>query len=156
MLHYYGPSRILWFTVGAVAATWYHREYTRGEFRGWGPCGNRRIEEWRAERAADTARRDQHLTNNASQQKNNEAIGEWSWKPASLPPSEDEEVRRKWDEKTRKAQETVAGLSESALDGIVVAAESLKARLAEFRQSQGQEQQKRAPPPEEPKSRHVV
>lgn len=107
MMHYYGPSRILWFTVGAFAATWYHREYARGESRGWGPCGNRRIEEWRAERAAETATREYRPTNDASQQKRNETVGEWSWKPASLPSSEDEEVRRRWDEKTRKAQETV-------------------------------------------------
>jgi len=108
-MYYHGPSRILWFTVGAFAATWYHREYARGESRGWGPCGNRRIEEWRAERAAETATREQHPTNYAGQQKN-ETI-ERSWRSASLPSFEDEEVRQKWDEKSRKAQETVRLLS---------------------------------------------
>ena len=111
MMYCHGPSRILWFTVGAFAATWYHREYTRGqytrgEFRGWGPCGNRRIEEWRAERAAEPAPREQRPANDVVQQKN-ETIAERSWRSASLPSFEDEEVRRKWDEKTRKAQETV-------------------------------------------------
>ena len=105
-MYCHGPSRILWFTVGALAATWYHREYARGEFRGWGPCGNRRIEEWRAERTAEAVMREQHSANNAGQQKN-ETIAGRSWRPASLPSFEDEEVRRKWDEKTRKAQETV-------------------------------------------------
>jgi hypothetical protein len=110
MFYCHGPSRILWFAVGAFAATWYHREHARGEFRGWGPCGNRRIEEWRAERAAEAIRTEQHPTNDASQQRRNETTGEWSWRPASVPSSEDEEVRRKWDEKTRKAQETVRPL----------------------------------------------
>jgi len=50
--------------------------------------------------------REQHSANNAGQQKN-ETIAGRSWRPASLPSFEDEEVRRKWDEKTRKAQETV-------------------------------------------------
>jgi len=61
------------------------------------------------------------------------------------------------EDRTKKAQETVADLSESALDGIVVAAESLKTKLAEFRQSQWQEQERGTPPPpEDTKSRHVV
>jgi len=141
-MYYRGPSRLIWFAFGAFAATWYHRAHARGEFRGWGPCGNRRIEEWRAERAKETAMKEQFPTNTASQQKNNETTGEWSWRPTTPPSFEDEEVRRRWEEKTRKAQETVADLSDSALDGILVAAESLKAKLAEFRQSQGQEREK--------------
>jgi len=154
-MYYHGPSRLLWFAFGAFAATWYHRTHARGEFRGWGPCGNRRLEEWRAERAAETAMKEQFPTNATSQQR---TIGEWSWRPAAPPPSEDEEVRQRWEEKTRKAQETVADLSDSALDGIMVAAESLKARLAEFRQTQNQGQERRTPPPppEEPKPRHFV
>jgi len=90
-------------------------------------------------------------------QQKNETTGEWSWRPATPPSFEDEEVRRRWEEKGKKAQETVADLSESALDGILVAAETLKARLAEFRQSQRPEQDRRTTPlPEEPKLRHVV
>jgi len=154
-MYYRGPSRLLWFTFGAFAATWYHRAHARGEFRGWGPCGNHRIEEWRAGRAAETAMKEQFPTNTTGQQKRNEANGEWSWRPATPPPFEDEEVHRRWEEKTRKAQETVADLSESALDGILVAAESLKARLAEFRQSQKQEQEQRTPTPEDHKPRLV-
>ncbi|KAF9649221.1 hypothetical protein BDM02DRAFT_3186517 [Thelephora ganbajun] len=155
-MYYRGPSRILWFTFGAFAATWYHRAHARGEFRGWGPCGNRRIEEWRAERAAEAAMKDQS-TNTASQQTKNENIGEWSWRSATPPSPEGDEVRRRWDDKTRKAQETVADLSDSALDGILVAAETLKARLAEFRRSQRQmEDSERRTPPEESKSRHLV
>jgi len=102
---------------------------------------------------------DKFSANNPNQQKQNETTGEWSWKPAAspAPPSfEDQEVYRRWEEKTKRAQETVADLSESAIDGIVVAAESLKARLAEFRQSQRQEQERRPPPPEETNSRHIV
>jgi len=99
--------------------------------------------------------REQYPTHNADQQKKNEAIGEWPWRPASSPSLEDEEVRRRWEDKTRRAQETVADLSESALDGIVVAAESLKTRLAEFRQTQRPEQERRTPP-EEPSPRHAV
>ena len=106
-MYYRGPSRILWFAVGAFAATWYHRAHARGEFRGWGPCGNRRIEEWRAERAADSAMREQYPAN---QQKKNETTGEWPWRPASPPSLEDEEVRRRWEGKTKKAQETVCAL----------------------------------------------
>lgn len=97
----------------------------------------------------------QFPTHGASQQRPNETTGEWSWRPATPPSFEDEEVRRKWEDKTKKAQETVADLSESALDGIVVAAESLKAKLAEFRQSQRHEQEKRAPP-EDTQPRHIV
>lgn len=155
-MYHYGPSRFLWFTFGALAATWYHRAHVRGDFRGWGPCGNRRIEEWRAERAAQSAVKEQFPPNSTGQQKR-EATREWSWRPATSPSPEDEEVYRRWDDKTRRAQETAADLSESALDGIVVAAESLKAKLAEFRQSQRQEQERRAPSPEEPTDpRHLV
>jgi len=152
-MYYGGPSRLLWFTFGAFAATWYHRAHARGEFRGWGPCGNRRIEEWRAERAM----KEQFPTNSISQQKKNETAGEWSWRPTAPPSSEDEAVRRGWEEKTKEAQETVVDLSESALDGILVATESLKARLTDFRRSQKQEEERIAPtPPEEPKSRRLV
>jgi len=91
-------------------------------------------------------------TNTAGQQQKNE----WSWRPTTPPSFEDEEVHRRWEEKTRKAQETVADLSESALDGILVAAESLKARLTEFRQSQKQGQERRTPTPEDPDPRHLV
>ena len=105
MMYYRGPSRILWFAVGAFAATWYHRAHARGELRGWGPCGNRRIEEWRAERAA---MKEQFPAHGASQSKQNEiAPGEWSWRPSTPQSSEDEEIRRKWEDKTKKAQETV-------------------------------------------------
>jgi len=107
MMYHYGPSRLLWFAFGAFTATWYHRAHTRGEFRGWGPCGNRRIEEWRAERAAETAMKEQFPTNTTSQPKKNETTGDWSWRPSTPPSFEDEEVRRRWEEKTRKAQETV-------------------------------------------------
>lgn len=107
MMYYRGPSRFLWFTVGAFAATWYHRAHARGEFRGWGPCGNRRIEEWRAERAAGAAIKEQFPTNTARQPNKTEAPGEWSWRPAAPLSSEDEVVRRRWEEKTREAQETV-------------------------------------------------
>jgi len=157
-MYYRGPSRLLWFGLGAFAAVWYHRAHARGEFRGWGPCGNRRIEEWRAEKAAKTATKEQFPAHTTSRQEMKETVGEWSWRPAAPPSLQDEEVHRMWEEKTKKAQETVADLSESALDGILVAAESLKARLAEFRQSQKQEQEGRAPPPppEEPKPRHYV
>lgn len=110
MMYYRGPSRIFWFTFGVFAATWYHRAHARGDLRGWGPCGNRRIEEWRAQRIAETATREQFPANNANQQKKNETTGEWSWSPATPPSFEDEEVRRRWEEKTRKAQETVRAL----------------------------------------------
>jgi len=106
-MYYRGPSRLLWFAFGAFAATCYHRANARGEFRGWGPCGNRRIEEWRAERAAGTAMKEQFPTNTASQEKKNETTGEWSWRPVPPPLSEDDAVRRRWEEKTREAQETV-------------------------------------------------
>ena len=56
--------------------------------------------------------KEQYPTHNADQQKKNEAPGEWSWRPASLPSLEDEEVRRRWEEKTRRAQETVRPLSD--------------------------------------------
>ena len=146
-MYYRGPSRLLWFAFGALATTWYHRAHARGEFRGWGPCGNRRIEEWRAERATETAMKERFPSNTTTQQKN-EAVGEWSWRPAAPSSPEDEEVRRRWEDKARNAQQTVcvssdfhpaggflprtfkiqvADLSESALDGILVAAESLKA-----------------------------
>jgi len=105
-MYYRGPSRLLWFAFGAFTATFYHRAYTRGEFRGWGPCGNRRIEEWRAERAAGTAMKEQFPTNAAGQEKKNETTGEWSWRPTP-PLSEDDAVRRRWEEKTKEAQETV-------------------------------------------------
>jgi len=152
-MYYRGPSRLLWFAFGAFAATLYHRTHVQGEFRGWGPCGNRRIEEWRAERAVGNTMKEQFPT--TSQEKKNEATGERSWRPAASPLSEDDAVRRRWEEKTREAQETVADLSESALDGILVAAESLKAKLADFRQSQKQEQERRAPS-EEPEPRRLV
>ena len=108
MMYYRGPSRLLWFAVGAFTATWYHRAHARGEFRGWGPCGNRRIEEWRAERATEAAMKDQFPT---TQQKGNETTGEWPWRPTARPPSENEEVHRRWEEKAKKAQETVCILS---------------------------------------------
>lgn len=111
-MFYRGPSRVLWFAVGAFAATWYHQTHPRGEFPRWGHCGNRRIEEWRAGRATESAMKEQYPTHNADQQKKNEAPGEWSWRPASLPSLEDEEVRRRWEEKTRRAQETVRPLSD--------------------------------------------
>ena len=107
MMYYRGPSRVLWFAFGAFAATLYHRAHARGEFRGWGPCGNRRIEEWRAERAAGSAMNEQFPRSTTNQEKKNETTGEWSWRPAAPPLSEDETVRRKWEEKTREAQETV-------------------------------------------------
>lgn len=110
MMYYRGPSRILWFAAGAFAATWYHRAHARGEIRGWGHCGNRRIEEWRAERAAEAATKDQFSSHSASQQKQNGTAGEWSWKPAVPPSFEDEEVRRRWEDKTKKAQETVRAI----------------------------------------------
>lgn len=112
MMYYRGPSRIIWFAVGAFAATWYHRAHARGEFRGWGPCGNRRIEEWRVERAA---MKEQFPTHSASQPKQNEPAGEWSWKPSVPQPFEDEEIRRNWEDKTKKAQETVRAFLVSTL-----------------------------------------
>jgi len=51
--------------------------------------------------------KEQFPTNTTGQQKRNEANGEWSWRPATPPSFEDEEVHRRWEEKTRKAQETV-------------------------------------------------
>ena len=119
MMYYRGPSRLLWFAVGAFAATWYHRAHVRGEFRGWGPCGNRRIEEWRAERAAGTALKEQFPTNAASQEKKNETTGEWSWRPAAPPLTEDDAVRRRWEEKTREAQETVRIPQNNPPDGVL-------------------------------------
>ena len=118
MFYRYGPSRLIWFTVGAFAATWFHRSHARGEFRGWGPCGNRRIEEWRAERAAEAAVNEQFPTRGASPQGNN-AAGSWSWRPAAPPSSEDEAVRRKWEEKTKQAQETVRVSSGSDPSGVL-------------------------------------
>jgi len=106
-MYYHGPSRVLWFAFGAFAATLYHRTHTRGEFHGWGPCGNRRIEEWRTERAAETAMKEQFPTSTTSQPKKNETTGEWAWRPSTPPSFEDEVVRQRWEEKTRKAQETV-------------------------------------------------
>jgi hypothetical protein len=53
---------------------------------------------------------DKFSANNPNQQKQNETTGEWSWKPAAspAPPSfEDQEVYRRWEEKTKRAQETV-------------------------------------------------
>ena len=101
MMYYRGPSRILWFAVGAFAATCYHRVNPPREFRGWGPCGNRRIEEWRAERAA---MKEQSPPQATSQPKQNETAAEWSWKPNVSQSFEDEEIRRKWEEKTKEAQ----------------------------------------------------
>ena len=115
MMYYRGPSRVLWFAFGAFAATWYHRAHARGEFRGWSHCGNRRIEEWRAERAAGTAMKEQF----PGQQKKNETTGEWSWRPAPPPSSEDEEVRRRWEEKSKQAQETVRTSPDSNLADIL-------------------------------------
>ena len=46
-----------------------------------------------------------------TQQKGNETTGEWPWRPTARPPSEDEEVHRRWEEKAKKAQETVCILS---------------------------------------------
>lgn len=53
--------------------------------------------------------KEQFPTHGASQPKQNEAAGEWSWRPSVSQSQsfEDEEVRRKWEDKTKKAQETV-------------------------------------------------
>ena len=51
--------------------------------------------------------KEQFPTNTTSQPKKNETTGDWSWRPSTPPSFEDEEVRRRWEEKTRKAQETV-------------------------------------------------
>ena len=48
--------------------------------------------------------KEQSPANTPSQQR---SAGEWSWRPATPPSPQDEEVHRKWEEKTRKAQETV-------------------------------------------------
>ena len=58
-------------------------------------------------------------TNAANQEKKNETTGEWSWRPATPPSFEDEEVGRRWEEKTRKAQETVRASSNSSLSGVL-------------------------------------
>ena len=42
-----------------------------------------------------------------SQEKKNETTGDRPWRPAAPPLSEDDAVRRRWEEKTKDAQETV-------------------------------------------------
>ena len=107
MMFYRGPSRFLWFAFGAFAATCFHQTQARGESRGWGRCGNRRIEEWRAERAAGTGMKEQCPSRATGQERKNETTGDWSWRPTAPPLSEDDAVRRRWEEKTKDAQETV-------------------------------------------------
>lgn len=114
-MFYRGPSRFLWFAFGAFAATCYHQTQTRGESRGWGRCGNRRIEEWRAERAA----REQWPTNTSYQEKNETTTGKCPRTPAAPPLSEDDVVRRRWEEKAKDAQDTVRISSNHSTPGIL-------------------------------------
>ena len=125
MMFYCGPSRIVWFAFGAFAATFYHRtQQARGEYPGWGPgwgppWGPRRVEEWRAERAAGTDVRERCPLKAASQERKNETTRDWSWRPTAPPLSEDDAVRRRWEEKSKDAQETVRIPSNYRLHGVL-------------------------------------
>ena len=61
--------------------------------------------------------REQFPAHSASQHGPNETTGERSWRPATPPSFEDEE-RRKWEDKTKKAQETVRSFPDFSLAGI--------------------------------------
>ncbi|KAF9221326.1 hypothetical protein BS17DRAFT_819569 [Gyrodon lividus] len=135
--HYSRPSRIFWFILGAGVATWWHHSTAMREHRAqYFPCvmQQRRVEGQNGERSGISAR--------PSDVTEPQEGGRWVWK-STWGPDRDRTVgwnQREWeDDKERlkhvqkRAGEAVVDLSESTLDSIVSAAESLKSKLAEHR-----------------------
>ncbi|KAH7890758.1 hypothetical protein F5I97DRAFT_1923248 [Phlebopus sp. FC_14] len=129
------PSRILWFLVGAGVATFWHNSRAMREHRAqYFPCvmRQRRVD---GPSAVDSPR----PSDPAGLQD-----GRWVWKANRGPEHETDGTlgwnQREWEEDKerlrnlqKRAGEAVADFSESTLDSVVAAAESLKAKLAEHR-----------------------
>ncbi|KIJ65690.1 hypothetical protein HYDPIDRAFT_187395 [Hydnomerulius pinastri MD-312] len=137
-----GPSRIFWFILGAGAATWWHYSRSMREHRAqYFPCvmQQRRLEG----QNGDTSGYSPRPSDPPAPQEG----GRWVWK-ASWGPDQDGTVgwkQREWDEDKerlknmqKRAGDAVVDMSESTLDSIVSAAESLKAKLAEHRAQRGE------------------
>jgi len=131
---YYRPHRLLWFILGAGAATWWfkykdipHRANYCATF---GP-NSRPLAAWPSEKSNVNAHEIAH------------------WRPR---------VHRNWDEHpvdvlSHQAADTAAGITEAALDQVLSVAEALKAKLAEYRTQrqeldEGSEEEQRREPPE--------
>ncbi|KAF8845142.1 hypothetical protein BDN67DRAFT_977654 [Paxillus ammoniavirescens] len=135
--HFHRPSRVFWFIIGAGAATWWHHSSAMREHRAqYFPClmQQRRVEGQDRERSGNTS----GPYDATGPQDGGRSVWNSSWGP-----THDGTVgwnQREWEtdkERLRNLQkragEAAVDLSDSTLDSIVSAAESLKAKLAAHR-----------------------
>ncbi|KAI6023587.1 hypothetical protein BKA83DRAFT_4261594 [Pisolithus microcarpus] len=131
-------SRILWFLIGAGAATWWHHSRAmRDHHSPYWPC--------LMQQQRRAALQDQPpITSTGSEPgPYQERDARWGWRPHGPPPSgavmagwnhqEWEENKERLRNMQKRVGEAMVDMSESTLDSIVSTAETLKARLAEHR-----------------------
>ncbi|THH27462.1 hypothetical protein EUX98_g6721 [Antrodiella citrinella] len=149
--HHRGPSRFVWFMIGAFSATWYLKHCKNH----W----NHRVGCSRPDLPAESYSQQpqyipppqQHSTKPYQPNPEGEKVAaspsrEWrrGWGSPPAPPTPtppvdhgwDEEAQRRWAEEKqqkRQAADTFVDFSESTLDTVMSAVESLKAKLAEHR-----------------------
>ncbi|KIK99793.1 hypothetical protein PAXRUDRAFT_65485, partial [Paxillus rubicundulus Ve08.2h10] len=133
--HYHRPSRVFWFIIGAGVATgWpYLREHRARSF----PClmQQRRAEGQDGGRSGNTSR----PSDATGPQEGGRSVWNSSWAPAPDRASvgwnqqEWETDKEQLRNLQKRAGEAAVDLSDSTLDSIISAAESLKAKLAAHR-----------------------
>jgi len=122
--HFHRPSRVFWFILGAGVATWWHHSSAMREHRAqYFPClmQQRRVEGQNGERSGNTSR-----PSNSSWGPTHDGTVGWNQR-------EWETDKERLRDLQKRAGEAAVDLSDSTLDSIVSAAESLKAKLAAHR-----------------------
>ncbi|KAH9479569.1 hypothetical protein JR316_0008164 [Psilocybe cubensis] len=144
-----GPSRLLWFAIGAASATWWVRRRECSN-RSFGPCIRQPIQSpigntdttqpsW-PQSVTDIPRAINNIPQPAPVQHTTyspSTIGEWEKRQDAQWELEKEHLAKI----SRQATDAMAELTEATLESVLATAESLKAKLAEHR-AQREKQQK--------------
>ncbi|GLB41884.1 hypothetical protein LshimejAT787_1004840 [Lyophyllum shimeji] len=136
-----GPSRLIWFFIGAAAATFWHKHKEAKHGVGWHPhCLRAPIQPPVLSSSANPDRRSMHGVSKAIN----------NIPPAELSNSTEwNEEKQRMAELSRSAGDKLAELSEATLDTVLTTVEVLKAKLAEHRaerDKQLQDERRKNPP----------
>jgi len=133
--HYFrrGPSRLIWFVLGGVAASWWikHKEMRTHE-RYMGYCHRKPV--YPAPPAST-------LDENTANQSVNTSARPGATMPVVWGNKEWEEEKDRMWAMGRQAGDTMSELSEAALDNILSAVETLKSKLTEHRAERDRQRQ---------------
>ncbi|KAF9453618.1 hypothetical protein P691DRAFT_719478 [Macrolepiota fuliginosa MF-IS2] len=139
-----GPSRIVWFLIGAGTATWWIKHRDVHHFSQWGHCRRLAIENATANANMSTTAQPANGSPESSfsfkdipRTINNipPAAASWNWgwgerKEAQKYQEEQDNLA----ELRRQATDAMTEMTEATLDSILAGAEALKVKLAESRE----------------------